>query len=503
MVFAPPSPTTEFSAGDFPQPESPCSSTSSLTSIRFAPPHSPVCSKPDKPPIPSVPKPSFERGRRLRTDRRSVSVSPRPTHHFAPSLPPTTNLLDASDRADLIRRNRKLAKLLGQTPRAEGLTPSEETRLFKRLPPPALTAFLGSNKQRPHRHAVSVSVSVKGPAIKTEPSSPRQIEDSWSPGGRRHSIPLTPSSFTFYLDDEPNGAVVNDHRGLHSLADSQNPRESPTSFIDLSDEEVRDHDVSAISSIDVRMGNSRRFFHHSSSTPSLVESFDTEEQAEAERRRKRDKLAKLHRFLGSRVPPDLVISAVTGSSLEPPAMPDEITRDNWLRGRRVGSVKPVEHFDRGKEELDEREKALNVRRAQKMEKVFGTPPPQTLFHTRQGRSTLAHSQPNSPTAPCTTTPFIFSLDAPTNTRNFNQSAYKGKRTHRPETSDSSKRLLPSDEAEDSPSSSTGLLSGYQSVLAQSSVYLNYQHSLNSLTDIIDRVDVLRVIVPGVLIPFSG
>jgi len=32
------------------------------------------------------------------------------------------------------------------------------------------------------------------------------------------------------------------------------------------------------------------------------------------------------------------------------------------------------------------------------------------------------------------------------------------------------------------------LSGYQHVLAQSSVYLNYQHSLNSLIDIIDRDD---------------
>jgi hypothetical protein len=82
-----------------------------------------------------------------------------------------------------------------------------------------------------------------------------------------------------------------------------------------------------------------------------------------------------------------------------------------------------------------------------------------------------------------------SPDVPSGSRNLNQSAYKGKKTHRPGTSDSSRCLLPPN-AGDSPSISGSFsdsFSNYQDILALSSVYLNYQHSLNSLVDIIDRV----------------
>ncbi|KIJ66357.1 hypothetical protein HYDPIDRAFT_26714 [Hydnomerulius pinastri MD-312] len=494
MMFAPPSPTAELISPTYPRSVSPASSTHSLATLEFAPP-SPGPELLDKPTLPTAPKPSFERGRKRRTDKRSISASPHPhpvAYHSLSPLPPTTNQLDANERADLIRRNRKLTQVFGRTPGAEGIpADSDEPRLFKRLPPPALAALLGTAKQKNHRHAMSVSVAVKTPGLKTEPPTPWQVVDNlWSPGGRRHSIPLTPTSFTFYLDDAPSGASANDHRGLHSLRDSQPPRAtSPTSFIDLSDEEVtRDDASSAISFIDVPKSNKRLPFHHSSSTPSLVESLGPEEQTEAERRRKRDKLAKVHRFLGSRVPPEAVIGCVGGPSLPPTAMPEESMRENWLRGRR-GSAAPLEHFDRGKEELDEREKALNVRRAQKMERVFGTPPPQTLFHTRQGRSTLPHSQPASPTLPSPTIPFVLSIDGPSNTRNLNQSAYKGKKTHRPGTSDSSRHLLPFKFGQSPTGSSfSESFSGYNDILATSSVYLNYQHSLNSLVDIIDRDD---------------
>lgn len=75
----------------------------------------------------------------------------------------------------------------------------------------------------------------------------------------------------------------------------------------------------------------------------------------------------------------------------------------------------------------------------------------------------------------------------------------GKTLHRRGPSDSSRCLLPhmQDTPQPSPSSFAQSfadsfaesLSGYQQVLAQSSIYLNYQHSLNSLVDIIDRVRV--------------
>lgn len=123
-----------------------------------------------------------------------------------------------------------------------------------------------------------------------------------------------------------------------------------------------------------------------------------------------------------------------------------------------------------------------------------------LFHTRPSRPpAVPLSQPASPTD---VNPFVLTLDIPSSSRNPNQSAYMGKTTHRGGPSDSSRCLLP--HKEDTPQSSpssfaqsfadsfTESLSGYHQALAQSSVYLNYQHSLNSLIDIIDRVRVCRL-----------
>lgn len=115
------------------------------------------------------------------------------------------------------------------------------------------------------------------------------------------------------------------------------------------------------------------------------------------------------------------------------------------------------------------------------------------------RSTMPASQPTSPAG---FNPYVLTLDLPSSSRNRNQSVYTGKALHRQGPSDSSRCLLPrkDDTPQSSPSSFaqsfadsfTESLSGYQQVLAQSSVYLNYQHSLNSLIDIIDRVRVRRL-----------
>ncbi|KAL4070563.1 hypothetical protein J3A83DRAFT_4095012 [Scleroderma citrinum] len=389
------------------------------------------------------------------------------------SLPPTTNLLRRDERADLIRRNRKLTQVFGQTPGSEvGPMDLPVLKKFKK-PPVALTSLLGAGKQRNHRQVMSLSNASSPSNPRTTPSSPWQTDDLYSPSGRRHSTPLTPSSFTFRLDDDtPRSTSASDHHGGHSLTYAQHPRNSASSFIDLSDEDEtsRVDANSIISSLDGYRMNGRRLIH-SSSTPSLVDSLDLDRKAEIERRRMRDKLAKLHRFLGSRVPPDLVLGPTALPPSPLPSLPTmEDLRDNRLWGRKGATLPSQEIFDRGKEELDHREKAVNVRRAQKMEKVFGTPPPQTLFHTRQGPSTLPCSQPSSPVA---LAPVC----------NLNQSAYKGKSPRRPPPSESLRCLLPAPRTDTS-----SFLSEYQQTLAQSSVYLNYHHSLNSLVDIIDRDD---------------
>ena len=97
---------------------------------------------------------------------------------------------------------------------------------------------------------------------------------------------------------------------------------------------------------------------------------------EENRRRRREKIAKLHRFLGSRVPASLVLGLSDADDVLPAL---DHTAGNIHTGqpgrRRSSSAAEFKSNwfgpdDRVKEELDEREKAINVRRAVKMEKVI-------------------------------------------------------------------------------------------------------------------------------------
>lgn len=91
-----------------------------------------------KPAIPTTPKPDFRRSRSVQPDVRSSLFYKPPSpplgtssnlipHHLVSSfshqdrtrgtsVPPTTNYLNAQERADLIRKSRKLAQVFGQTP---------------------------------------------------------------------------------------------------------------------------------------------------------------------------------------------------------------------------------------------------------------------------------------------------------------------------------------------------------------------------------------------------
>lgn len=96
---------------------------------------------------------------------------------------------------------------------------------------------------------------------------------------------------------------------------------------------------------------------------------------EEDRRRRREKIAKLHRFLGSRVPTSLVLG-LSDANDTLPALDTTVgnVHTHHLGRRRSSSATEFKSNwfdpdDRMKEELDEREKAINVRRAVKMEKV--------------------------------------------------------------------------------------------------------------------------------------
>jgi hypothetical protein len=101
---------------------------------------------------------------------------------------------------------------------------------------------------------------------------------------------------------------------------------------------------------------------------------------EKERRRGRDKIAKLHRFLGSRVPtsPHPRFLGFSASNDTLPALDPTVDNvrpghHNGCRSSSAAESRRSNWFgpgDRMKEELDEREKAINIHRAIKMEKVI-------------------------------------------------------------------------------------------------------------------------------------
>ncbi|KAI9444940.1 hypothetical protein H4582DRAFT_865702 [Lactarius indigo] len=183
---------------------------------------------------------------------------------------------------------------------------------------------------------------------------------------------------------------------------------------------------------------------------------------EDDRRRRREKIAKLHRYLGS--PLDPAIGSISPRHLgrRRSSSAAELKR-NWFDGD-----------DRVKEELDEREKAINVRRAVKMEKMFGVQPPQTLYHTR-----------HSPKP----TDRVYSTERPSHTereavrpagRNANQTSYlnKGGKLRRHRAGSHSESIIPllDSEAHGSPGKRA------------SAVYMHYRYSLDSLGELIDRDD---------------
>ena len=330
-----------------------------------------------KPPIPTTPKPVFNRPHSL---RRSVDGRPKAED------PPTT-ALSVAERAELVKKTRKLTQLFGQTPGPD---------LASLSPPvtsPLQQSHLAPDVRKAHRAIASISnplhPSDKGVWPPAEETLYLNIH------GRRHSTPLSPTTVsTMWGSYEDDSVLDHDQRSFRSNKPSRvkvsrregspssilSPVPSPMSFIDLSDD-----DSAAETQKDNRYRRRQATIDDAASLVTLTSSQAHEE----ERRWKREKLVKLHRFLGSRVPTDLALGLdFSQSSLPPPALsdaePDDTRKVFRVLRRRSSSfadyTKPLTaQEDRMKSELDVEEKALNVRRAAKMEKVsafaaIGIPP---------------------------------------------------------------------------------------------------------------------------------
>ena len=354
-------------------------STSRSNSPRSSNPPSRSLSPLPKPPIPTTPKPVFHRPR---SSRRSVDSKPKVEG------PPTTTL-SAAERAELTKKTRKLTQLFGQTPGPDFASLS-----------PVITFPSHSDVRKGHRGISSVP----------NPLHPSD-KGVWPPpeetvylniNGRRHSTPLSPTTIsTMWGSNEEDSIFDHDQRSFRSNKHSRvrlsrrerpptsivSPVPSHTSFIDLSDDDC----VVETPKDDIDYRRWDPFSRESTidDTASLL-TLTSSQVHEEVRKRKREKLVKLHRFLGSRVPPDLVLGLDLSPSppLPPPAFLDiepEDTRKKFrMRKRRSTSLaeyaRPlITREDRMKSELDMEEKALNVRRAAKMEKVGASRPFRIAF----------------------------------------------------------------------------------------------------------------------------
>ena len=348
-------------------------STSRNNSPRSSNPHSRSASPLPKPPVPTTPKPVFNRPR---SSRRSVDGGPRVED------PPTTTL-SPTERAELVKKTRKLTQMFGQTPGPDLTSPSPAVNS------PLQQSYLAPDVRRGHRVVTSVS-NLLHPSDRGVWPPPEETL-YLNINGRRHSTPLSPTTVSTMWGSDEDGSVFDpDQRSFYSNKPSRvrlsrkeksssivSTVPSPMSFIDLSDDES-----AAEPPKDITNHRHQTPESPTDDTASLL-TLTSSQVHEEERRWKREKLVKLHRYLGSRVPTDLVLGLDLSQSppLPPPAFPDmepEDTRKKFrMRRRRSSSCAEYTRTltareDRMKSDLDMQEKALNVRRAAKMEKV-GTP----------------------------------------------------------------------------------------------------------------------------------
>ncbi|KAG9047080.1 hypothetical protein FS837_003117 [Tulasnella sp. UAMH 9824] len=141
---------------------------------------------------------------------------------------------------------------------------------------------------------------------------------------------------------------------------------------------------------------------HSVSSISTLETSLVPDADALERKRRRDRLVKLHRFLGSNVPAEAVLGTDAPGERGLPAPAVDATSDDsenqsddgvpkWWKGLKKSSTSGTElgtssrsDWNRtpNQQPMTEQDRALNVRRKAKMAKMFGANPPQGMYVLR-------------------------------------------------------------------------------------------------------------------------
>lgn len=348
-------------------------------------------------------------------DREEQTTPKQTAQDLSPAESAPANALDQEERLAVIRRRRKIAQLLGMD-----------------IPPHTL-----------------------GPVVQDE--TPTERRESWEPLNNQGTIYLdTHSNVTergryedrsgsFVPKDKEQSSLASsilatnddvDEFGMGMDMDMKGP-DSPTSFMELSDEELHPHkgkarhfplsrrfnEITAVeppTPIKDPTGHSilRSDRTFSSSRPDsqtikrkpsfFTEILEDSDWEAKERKKKRDKLAKMHRFLGSRVPAELVLGCSSGT-IPPTAL--LLEEDEGATGRGKGGHGPNVGWNNERDmrnlgTMGGSEKMVQIKRAQKIEKVcsgdfrgksskannsqmFGEQPPSVLL--RPGACTQAPS----------------------------------------------------------------------------------------------------------------
>lgn len=301
-------------------------------------------------PLPTT-KPVFSRRLSQRVKQAPDSL-PFDTTNVKPT---TTNLLDGEERADLVRKSRKLARLFGETPNAEAVV-----------------------------NQAGIMFNVQAHRGNSEPDvelPPHGRPDRVNAFNRRFSLPLSIEDIPFI---DFSASVGADAALGPTMLDSNRPSSLPDDEIVQSSLGHQANSVASCSPFSFIESSDPTSVASRNSISSTYSSKTSVEQLEEDRRIKRDRLAKLYRFLGSQVPINLVLG--TDDDSPPPPLQQHIpsggsTFDNieekcstLLKRRRSSSAIPSvstwpDNVERLKTDLDNREKAIIVRRVQKMEKV--------------------------------------------------------------------------------------------------------------------------------------
>ncbi|KIM33048.1 hypothetical protein M408DRAFT_191257 [Serendipita vermifera MAFF 305830] len=463
----------------------------------------------------------------------------------------TSNFLDKQERADAVRKNRKIAQVLGPgvLPAAQALTRVGRTTPTQDTPDSHRNAAF-----RPVRsHSLALD-DARSDAIfkmqaRTKPAHrPPNLnaKSSWTAlehdtiyltsNGRRHSSPMNPTfdpSITRRIDSDVAslsslGSIITGEGRIVRSKDPARPG-SPSSFMEMSDDEgattpkrrpsiestrplpqslrspSRTASLNDIVTVSSALESPRRTsapntpFSVSSSVsasrgqldedPTFEEdfrsqrdswsnySFNDAESAEMrlERQRKRERLAKIHRYLGSKVPPELVLgysSSTNLSSSSPLRVEVEVVvqkDEQEVKKRRRSSSAVLyqqthkidlprnkEAESRNKDTLTDAEKLKLIKRTQKIEQIFGESPsrPRSLSIPRPSSAQGLMHQPPAPTNPLNrTTVATYIPEHSTTERGFKPRSPFIWKEGRPSTAGSSR---PS-----TTQSTSGLISSYQ------------------------------------------